>query len=569
MALQTGAPAEVTQFSGQSASSGVACGKAFLSMSGLEEIPERRLQDDEIADELNRLDSVARAARASLARQRRELGGQFTEEQRKVFDTHLLMLEDPVIEADVRGRISEKGMSLESAVKDVFQVYERLFRVVETASLRNKLSDMRDVALRLLRHCKRPAEPTPAVNMKGGVMVVRELSLNDLTEALEQGVVAIVAEGGSLSSHGAILTRAAGIPAVIGLAGFHERIRPGDDLLVDGDGGRVVLNPPPEVLSTRLDSSPAEGGPVLGQVLLRDGSEAALLAAAASPSEVRAAAGLGIADVGLYRTELPVIQRDGLPREDSLSALYAQVLKNGGQITFRLPDLDNLSQLRKLAVAGAPPEANPALGLRGIRLLLRKPELLSLQLRAILRASAGRPVRIAVPFVSQPSDLDRVHDAVRAAQQELRLEGVSAAGAVSLGAVVETPAAALLGREILERSDFALIGLDNLAQYLLAADRGHPDPEVSDGLRRVHPALLRAVGKLARLAEALGKELAVYGEAITLEGMIEALLGLGIRRFVIRPEHLRAVSARLEVSDPDGCIEKAAAASRAAALQDR
>jgi phosphotransferase system enzyme I (PtsI) len=155
MSETTASGSSTATFSGQTASPGTAYGPLFLSIESVDSIPVRRLADSEVEAELDRVDSVARAARVGLVRQRDALGDRFTEEQTRIFDTHLRMLEDPVIEADIRGRIREDHLSLEGAVRDALSVYERLFEVVETEALRNKLADMRDVALRLLRHCNR------------------------------------------------------------------------------------------------------------------------------------------------------------------------------------------------------------------------------------------------------------------------------------------------------------------------------------------------------------------------------------------------------------------------------
>lgn len=546
MTASTGSRSGQAVFNGQAASPGVACGPAFPSFGNLELAGQPRLRPSEIEAELGRLDSVARAARVSLVRQRESLADQFTAEQRQVFDTHLRMLEDPVIEADVRERITKEGLRLEDAVKSVYHVYERLFQVVQSENLRNKLSDMRDVALRYLRHCHREDAPVPPVDRRGGVLVVRELTLSDLTEAIEGGVAAIVAEAGSLGSHGTILTHAAGIPAVIGVEGLRDLLEQGDEVLVDGHAGQVVVRPSPEAVAAAMNRSVEEDAPRLEQPVLADGSRLYLSAAVASVREVRTAGRAGIEDVGLYRTELPVIQRQGSPKEAPLANLYRQVVNNARSVVFRLPDMDSSVDLPQIFPE---PEANPALGMRGCRLLFARPDFMRTQLRAILRASEGHPVAVAAPFVNAPSDLLRIREIIDGVREELRLAGVDVSHRVKLGAVIETPAAALLGRELLRSADFALIGLDVLAQYLLAADRAHHQPEVTSCLAGVPPVLLRAVRKLAALAEALDKVLAVYGGSLARDGALELLAGAGVRRFILPPAELRAAQARLDRLD--------------------
>ncbi|HJM38692.1 MAG TPA: putative PEP-binding protein [Planctomycetota bacterium] len=545
-------------FSGQSASPGVACGPAFLSFAGLGEIEEHRLTDEEVEQELGRLDSVARAARVSLVRQRESLADHFTPEQRAVFDTHLHLLEDPVIEADVKDRIREQRMTLENSVKDVFHVYERLFEVVQTESLRNKMSDMRDVALRILRHCSRGASSGQTAanrsNLKDGILVVKELSLSDLTEALEHGIAAIAAESGSTTNHGAILTRAAGIPAVIGVKGLRENLTEGQTLLVDGNTGQVVLDPSPESVGAAQNRALEEDTPTLSQPRLADGTHIHLCAAVASATEARTAARIGIVDTGIYRTELPIFQRQGAPKENSLAALYKQVLNASDSTIFRLPDLDSSSDLPSVFPEG---ETNPALGLRGIRLLFSRPEMLNLQLRAIYRASEGSEVRVAVPFVTGPADLRRTREAFDTVREELRLAGVDVSAPPQIGAVIETPSSALLAREVFAESDFITIGLDSLSQYVLCADRNHPHPEVLRGLTGIHRVVLRAVRKLCQLAGALGKPLSVYGETVLDEDNLELLVGSGVRSFALRPALLQLAQARLDGLDLSACERSA------------
>jgi len=561
-----GTSAQSATFEGQSASPGVAFGRAFFSLASLEELELRKLNDDEVERELARVDSAARAARVSLVHQRDALGEHFTAEQRRIFDTHLTMLEDPVLEADLRGRIVNERLNFESALKDMIGVYERLFEVVQSPSLRNKLVDMRDIALRLLRFAKPPGERARrAADMKGGILVVRELSLSDLTEALEQGIAGLVAEEGSLNSHGVILTRAAGIPAVIGVGGIHETLRAGDPVLVDGDGGQVLVHPPDAVVALAQGRQSETAPERLEAARLADGTKVELQAAVASPSEVRQAVAMGVRIIGLYRTELPVIQGEGAAREDLLLPLYRQVAESAERIVFRLPDLDSTTDLEAVYPVR---EANPALGLRGVRALLAQPSLLETQLRAMLRASSNRDVRVAIPFVNDVGDLRAVRMVADRVREELRLEGADVARPLRLGVVIETPSSALEGRELLAAADFALIGLDSFAQLILAADVRCAYQAVRDRIQSPHPAVLRAVRKLVRLADGLESEIGVYGECLNWPGAVELLVGVGLRRFVVRTAQLPGMHERLASLDAAFCERVAENAARAVTREE-
>jgi len=544
---------------GQSVSPGVAYGKVHLSLESFEEVGTRRLTDAEVEGELARMDSVARAARVSLVHQRKQLGEHFTEAQRRIFDTHLKMLEDPTIEADLRSRITEERLGFESALKDMLEVYERLFDVVESEGLRNKLSDMRDIALRLLRFAKPPASRSADADREGGILVVRELSLSDLTEALDQGIAGIVAEHGSVNSHGSILTRAAGIPAVIGVGDLDGLITSGNRALIDGDNGQLHISPSTESVRLAEGRVLDEGVQELSAAQLEDGTPISLEAAVAAPSEAKQVCSMGVTTLGLYRTELPVMQRRGRPREESLVKLYKRVVKVAEQVTFRLPDMISSSELEYLFPADEP---NPALGLRGVRLLLERPELLTLQLRAILRASEGKAARILVPYVVDRDELTAVRSAATSVREELRLEGVDVGFAPLIGVVFETPAAALLGRDLLQCSDFAMIGLDTLAESLMMSDRRSFENRVVSRVRQPHPVLLRAVRKLVQLSESLDCEVGVYGESLVQNGLAQLLVGIRVRRFAVRASIMRQAHGMLASMNADTCERVAEVACR-------
>ncbi|MBC8371709.1 MAG: phosphoenolpyruvate--protein phosphotransferase [Planctomycetes bacterium] len=535
---------------GQSVSPGVAYGPVFFNSQSLDFSSDRRLRDNEVESELARVDSVARAARVSLVHQRNQLSGHFTDEQRRVFDTHLTLLEDPTIESDLRSRIEDGRLYFEHALRDVVEVYERLFEVVESEKLRNKLADMRDVALRLVRYAKPASERKKDEDRRGGILVVKELSLSDLTEALDQGLTGIIAEEGNLESHGAILTSAAGIPAILGVGLLQDSLQQGQRVMVDGDNGVITIEPSTEAINSAQGRAPEGGFEIMAPPILSDNSTVHLTAAVASPSEAKQVKGVGINELGLYRTELPVIQRQGRPREDSLSVLYSQVLAVSEKVCFRLPDLKSTSGIQSFY---SEEEVNPAMGLRGVRLLREFPDLLKRQLRAILRASENKIARVAVPFVIDAEDISVVRTCAESAREELRLEGFDVPHPIEVGVIIETPSSALLGRELIQCSDFVIVDLDSLAESLIMCERTSNQPSVYDRTRETHPVLLRAVRKLAALSLSFEKELTVCGESLVQEGLAQLLVGVGIRRFAIRPALLRDAHEMLSEMNPEIC----------------
>jgi len=411
----TNLPARATLL-GQTVSPGMAYGPIYVRDEDFAAAPERSLRGEEVDTEMARLDSAARAARVGLVHQRDNLAGRFHEDQRRIFDAHLKILEDPAVEADIRNRIRE-GMPLEAAVRDVLQVYERLCQVVETEGMRNKLADLRDVAWRLLQHCDRGrvAEAAAAApSRQGSVLVVHELSVSDLTEALEQGVAAIVAEAGTMGSHGTILTRAAGIPALIGVDGIREAIGEAKMLLVDGESGQVLVDPGPEAVESSLGKVAEQlAAEAIGPALLADGTEVTLSSAVASPAEARRAVNSGVSTIGLYRTELPLIQRQGRPREDSLVQFHGKVLRSADSVQVRLPDLDTSTGLTRFFAPGV---GDAKLGPRGVRVLLAHPDMLGLQLRALMRAAEGKELQLAKNCVWKVPTFRRILNLVQSSR---------------------------------------------------------------------------------------------------------------------------------------------------------
>lgn len=553
-------------FFGQAISSGVAYGPVFFNNESLDFSSDRRLADDEVDAELARVDSVARAARVSLVHQRDQLASHFTDDQRRVFDTHLTLLEDPTLEADLRSRIEEGRLYFEHALRDVVEVYERLFEVVESEQLREKLVDMRDVALRLVRFAKPASERVKDENRRGGILVVKELSLSDLTEALDQDLTGIIAEEGSMESHGAILTSAAGLPAVLGVGAIRDQLQFGQRVMVDGDNGVVTIEPSSEAVRSAQGRSREGEFETLAPAVLSDNTPVELCAAAASPSEVKQVKAMGVNSVGMYRTELPVIQRQGRPREESLSVLYQQVFNACPDVCFRLPDLKSTHSLQAFSFSEEP---NPALGLRGVRLLREFPDLLKLQLRSIIRAAGNNIPRVAVPFVADIDDINEVRHYAEGCREELRLEGESVPHFVEVGCIFETPSSALLARDLIQVSDFSLVDVDTLAESLLMCDRSSSShPYVFDRTRVVHPVTLRAIRKLVGLSISFEKELCIVGESLVQEGLSQLLVGVGVRRFGVRPALLRQAHAMLTEMNPETCNKIAENACRASTAEE-
>jgi phosphoenolpyruvate-protein phosphotransferase len=382
------------------------------------------------------------------------------------------------------------------------------------------------------------------------VVVARDLPPS-VTVELDRALLAGIAlEGGSRTSHAAILSRSLGIPAVVGLAGMCAAAEGVAELGIDGDAGTVVLDPD-AAARARLDAVAAGAGEKAAadaafdgrKLATRDGHRVTCAANIGAPDEADAAFRAGAEAIGLFRTEFAFAGRTVEPDEAEQAAAYARVLRAAGdaEVVVRLADIGGDKPIPFLALE---PESNPFLGVRAIRLAARHPELLPTQVRAILRASrdVGRPAALMAPMVADDADVELLLELVADARA-----AVPDAPAPRVGIMVEVPSAVLLADRLAGRVDFMSIGTNDLTQYLLAADR--TNPALADRQDPLHPAVLRAVARVVAAARGTGScAVAVCGEMAGDPAGALVLVGLGVDELSMEPRAFgavkRAVAAR-------------------------
>ncbi|RMG08879.1 MAG: GAF domain-containing protein [Planctomycetota bacterium] len=532
---------------GLGTSPGVGLGSAVLrGVDPLRSPPPRRPFSD-VGSELARLERAQGEARARLeaeARVLEERGGGAA--AGAVLRVHAAVLEDPELLGRVRARI-EAGAPVESAVYAVFAEAADILRAAGPPA-GERADDLLDVRTHLLSALGLGEDE--ALRAARGVLVAPALTPAEVARLDPDAVVAVVTEQGGETSHASLLARSLGIPAVVGVEGICARVAAGDRLLVDGDAGVVFLRPDPAVAreALRRDRSRRDREERVRTELatLPPGSGLAgveVLATAGLPGELAAARAAGADGVGLVRTEFYYVLQPDWPSVEEQEAAYRAALDAApaGPVVFRLLDAGGDKPLPFLP---APAEANPALGLRGVRLLLAHPERAREQLEAILRAAAATPrdVRVLVPLVTAPWELE--------ALRELLEEAAAAAGVPPrpLGAMIEAPAALFALPELLAAADFVAVGTNDLFQYLGAADRD--DPRVGAYASPFQPAALRALDALRR---GLGEvEASVCGEMASSPLGALALLALGYRRLSVRPRAVpvvRTLARRLRAQE--------------------
>lgn len=559
---------------------GLALGAAHRKDYDLSRTQPGRVPRDQVEHELNRFHRALSASESQLADLKERIRGKVPGDHARILDTHVAYLKDTVFLSDVENLILNEQMGLEAAIVKVISDFDRIFRLVENEVLRERAVDLRDVGIRVLRNLetREPEQAAPEAarveRPRDYVLVARQLSIVDMFNLENEHVLGIVTEEGGLTSHAAILARSMRIPTVTGVAGLLDQVHEGDHLIVDAAEGVVRVNAEAVV---RAQYSEERAGAASGEDAERpewavfpahtaDGDEVTVHSACGSLPEVEMSTSLGLPGVGLYRTELMYLVERKPPSLDSLVAHYRSVVDRAGgeTVTFRLLDVNSALDVAYLF---GDRETNPALGRAGIRALFANEAVLRAQLQAILRVSSDdRPVRIAVPFVIDSSDVRRVKELLFEERFALRNLGAHEGEFVAVGAVVETPSAALSTLGLIEESDFLLVSLDNLQQHFLAADRAHPE------LRRlfdpIHPTVLRALRELALRSEEIGKSIAVFGETATTPTNLALLLGCGLREFCVAPVATQSFLDSVARVDAGAALRVAISASQASCQAD-
>jgi phosphoenolpyruvate-protein phosphotransferase len=515
-----------------------------LSNAALERIPRERIED-----ELNRFHQALLDARAQLSSLKTKLSGRVPKDDARILDVHIAYLKDSVFISDVENLILNEQLALEAAIAKVIGDFDRIFKLVSSEALRERAVDLRDVGIRVLRHLERnrvepavaPARPTDYV------LAAKELSIVDMFDLQGEHVLGILTEAGALTSHAAILARSMRIPTLTAVHGLLDTIREGDFVIVDASEGIARVNPDEVVRAQYKDVAPAAPREVgsegnAAEARTYDGIPIRVSASCGNLPEVEAAVAWRVASVAPYRTELLFLVDKEPPSIEALAQHYAAVIAaaRGASVTFRLLHADSSLGLGFLHPGR---ELNPALGRAGVRALLSRDVVLRRQLQALLRAGRGAQARIVVPFVTDTGEVRRVKEVLFEEKLELKKRGEPFLDRLQLGIVVETPAALLAARDLARETDFLLVGLDGLTQYLLAADR--ENLELRGWFESLHPCVLRALRTLVEVADELHKPLGVFGVLATQAHNLPFLVGIGLRNFCVDPAHMREFLAEV------------------------
>lgn len=554
---------------------GIAIGRAVL-MAGRVDVAHYFITPDQVEAEIARVRAGRDAVVDEIHRLQQTITGmgpkEAPHELSALLDVHLMLLQDQDLIAGVKHWVSERLYNAEWALTTQLEALSRQFDEMEDEYLRERKSDLEQVAERILRYMKGVASPVapPATRRPGAarqqdlvmegttdvplVLIAHDLSPADMLQFKQSVFAGFVTDVGGKTSHTAIVARSMDIPAVVGARSASQLVRQDDWVIIDGDAGVMIVDPSPIILAEyhfKQRQAELERGR-LGRLrhtpaVTLDGERIELLANIELPDDAAAALAAGAVGVGLFRSEFMFMGRQGhLPDEEEQYLAYRRAVEGmqGLPVTIRTVDVGADKPLDHTRHDDA--HLNPALGLRAIRWSLADPAMFLTQLRAILRAAAHGKVNMLIPMLAHVSEIRHTLSLVDFARAELDNRGI-AYGPITLGAMIEIPAAAIMVRTFLKYFDFLSVGTNDLIQYTLAIDRA--DESVAHLYDPCHPAVLRLLAETIAACRTQGKPVSVCGEMAGDVDFTRLLLGMGLRSFSMHPAQLLAVKQEVLRAD--------------------
>ena len=542
---------------GIAAAPGIAVARLVHFHGDLDFIPTRSLRPEDVEAEGVRLEEAIATAARGILFLRQELASSISDHDVKIYDAQLALMHDETMRADLMREVADKCVNVEVALQRVIARYQTAFESMEDPALRERGADLRDIGRQVLRALMERARRVYIGDGKPYVFAAEEFLPSDAGAVDRARLRGIVTAGGGKYSHGAILARSLGIPAIVAIDGLFEKVPNGSEVIVDGDKGTLIANPDGEELerfrTLRAEQEAAERRVFEVRFLpsvTPDGDEVELWANVEGVRDLEPIERKLITGVGLFRTEFAFMERKKFPSEDEQVALYEKVLDwaSGRPVTFRTLDVGGD---KPLAYFRTPAERNPALGWRGIRISLDWPDLLFTQIRAILRASANRSARILFPMVASVRELEQCRDVLAEIRSDLQSAGEPYGEDIKIGVMIEVPGAAMIIDQLCELVDFVSVGTNDLVQYTLAVDR--ENPRVSRLYNPFHPAVLRVLARIGEETRKAGVPASICGEVAGDHYYTPLLIGLGFRQLSMSPVFLPRVKLMARNSPVSEC----------------
>ena len=550
----------MTKLTGIAASDGIAIAKAFLV-----EEPDLSFEISKSNDSQQEKERLAKAiadSKVEIEKIKAVAAKSLSEEEAQVFDAHLMVLEDPELQQAYTQKIDDETLNAESAVRQTADFYIEIFKGMEdNPYMQERAADIKDVTDRLVAHLLGVKIPDLSTIDEEVVVVAYDLTPSDTAQLNRQFVKGFATDIGGRTSHSAIMSRSSEIAAVVGTGNVSKEINDGDTVIVDGLNGDVIVNPDDatiaeyEKIAADFLARKAEWEKLKdAETLTKDGKKFEIAANIGTPKDLEGVHSNGAEAIGLYRTEFLYMDSDEMPTEDEQFESYKVVLEgmNGHPVVVRTMDIGGDKHLPYLQL---PEEMNPFLGYRAIRIGLNQPELLRVQLRALLRASVYGSLRIMFPMISNLPEFRAAKAIYEEEKAKLESEGVEVADDIQVGIMIEIPAAAVIADQFAKEVDFFSIGTNDLIQYTMAADR--MNEHVSYLYQPFNPSVLRLIKNVIDASHKEGKWTGMCGEVAGEPMAAPLLVGMGLDEFSMSASSVLKIRSLISKLDSNEMAELA------------
>ena len=525
-------------------SEGIGFGSIFVSREADIEISESEIDTAQIDDEISAYKESIQEAHIQLRKLRESVGEHLDEDSAAIFDAHIMMLDDPGFNEQIINHISNLN-NAEKAIQLAGEVYITKFESLDSEYMKARALDVKDICMRLIANVQ-GVQLTDLTRVDEPVVVVAEELTPSASAQLDSKYVkGIITAKGGITSHSAIIARSLNIPAVSGLDDILSKVNHGDNIIIDGFTGDIVLGPTEIEMAAYSEKKKAqeEREEKLKEYIGKetktlDGINISLYANIKGPEDVNDVNSNDAEGIGLYRTEFLYMNRMNLPSEEEQFKAYKAVLSSQDDKPVIIRTLD-IGGDKELSYLDLPKESNPFLGERSIRFLLKNEKIFKTQLRALVRASEHGNLKVMFPMVTTIDEFNRAKALLVEEKEKYEAESGETLNDISAGVMVETPSAAMISDQLAKHVDFFSIGSNDLIQYTMAADR--LNDQVSDLYQPYHPSVLGLIKKVIDSGHNHNKWVGICGEMACDYKSIALLTGFGIDELSVTPKNILAI----------------------------